>query len=85
MVPKIDYKRQISLMNCEEFEKFISLMHIDAGVMYYTPYLDARKKKAAETISLGFHRLRNDCNGFKRLERLLSEAIYESTISNHYK
>ena len=79
-IPKIDYKRQISLMNCEEFEKFISLMHIDAGVMYYTPYLDARKKKVADTISMGYYRLRNDEQGFRRFERLLTEAIYKATI-----
>ena len=78
MVPKIDYKRQINLMNCEEFEKFISLMHIDAGVMYYTPYLDARKKKVIETISMGYYRLRNDEQGFRRFERLLTEALYKS-------
>lgn len=78
MVPKIDYKRQINLMNCEEFEKFISLMHIDAGVMYYTPYLDARKKKVTEIISLGYYKLRNDEQGFRRFERLLTEALYKS-------
>ena len=77
-IPKIDYRRQINLMNCEEFEKFISLMHIDAGVMYYTPYLDARKKKVIETISMGYYRLRNDEQGFRRFERLLTEALYKS-------
>ena len=80
MVPKIDYKRQISLMDDSEFERFVNLMNINVGTPYYSPYLDARKKKVADTISMGYYRLRNDEQGFRRFERLLTEAIYKATI-----
>lgn len=75
MEKTVDYRRGISLMTTEEFVRFCSIMKINLN-KFHVRHNDRLKQKVGDLISKSYHKLRNDPEGFRKFNSVLSEAFY---------
>ena len=76
MEKRTDYRKQIDLMTTEEFVRFCSILHIDLN-KFNSRHNSVLKKEVGDLLSRAYHRLRNSPEEFRRLDRIVSNAIFK--------
>ena len=76
MEKRIDYRKQIDLMTTEEFVRFCSILRIDLN-KFHTRNNSVLKKEVGDLLSRAYHRLRNSPEEFRRLDRIVANAIFK--------
>ena len=76
MEKRIDYRKQIELMNTEEFVRFCSILHIDLN-RFHTRHNSVLKNEVGDLLCRAYHRLRNSPEEFRRLDRIVGDAVFK--------